>query len=60
MFEKEKEIIISALEKESPRIAATAKKNWKRYSSIVNLLIAKSGISKSDEILDYGSGHGIV
>jgi len=60
MFEDEKKIIVSALEKESPRIAATAKKNWKKYSSIVNLLIVKSSVSKSDEILDYGSGHGIV
>ncbi len=60
MFEKEKKNIVSLLEKESPSVAATAKKNWKRYSKIVELMLHHSDIDKDRLILDYGSGHGIV
>ena len=60
MYEKEKANIISLLEKDSPSVAAIAKKNWKRYSKIVELMLDHSDIDKDSLILDYGSGHGIV
>ena len=60
MYEDEKKYIIEALESNSPSTAAIAKKNWRRYSKTVQLMLRHSGLDTTNLILDYGAGHGIV